>query len=99
MDSQVLTYVNNLFFVQYLCSVHGEGVFVMVAKGSEDYQSDLLTAREAASYLRVSESTFQRLVRSGDIPSYSLGKRIVRYRRQDLDIYIESQQRTTAEGK
>lgn len=71
----------------------------MVAKGSEDYQSDLLTAREAAAYLRVSESTFQRLVRSGNIPSYSLAKRIVRFRRQDLDMFIDSQQRTVVEGE
>lgn len=60
----------------------------MISNG-ESFVSDLLTAAEAARFLRVSESTFVRLVRSGQIPSYRIGKRIVRYRSADLVAFLE----------
>lgn len=70
----------------------------MVAQG-DGFRSDLMTEKEAAKYLTVSPSTFRRAVQAGDIKKYQVAKRVVRYRRHDLDCYIESQQRTIAEGE
>lgn len=44
----------------------------------------LLTAAEAANYLRVSRATVRRLTVSGDIPAIKIGS-MHRYRQEDLE--------------
>ena len=49
----------------------------------------LLTQREAASVLRLSERTLERLRVSGTGPKHCrLGRRSIRYRQQDLDAHV-----------
>ena len=70
----------------------------MVMQG-DGFQSDLMTEDEAANYLTVSKSSIRRWVQEGLISKFRVGKKSVRYRRSDLDAYIESQQRTAVEGE
>jgi excisionase family DNA binding protein len=49
----------------------------------------MLTTHEAASYLRLSPRTLERLRVSGTGPKHCrLGRRSIRYRQQDLDAYV-----------
>ena len=51
----------------------------------------LMTTKEAAEYLQISEWTLGRWRRAGEGPkSHKLGRQ-VRYRRQDLEIWIRKQ--------
>ena len=50
----------------------------------------LLTADEAAAILRVKTDTVYRWVSQGRIPYVRLGRRITRFRRSDLDLFIQS---------
>lgn len=52
-----------------------------------DTDRELLTAREAARRLAVSERTVRRLADRGDLPRVRVGQRSVRYRRDDVDEY------------
>lgn len=70
----------------------------MVMQG-DGFQGDFLKEKDAAQYLTVSLSTFRRRVKAGHIKKYQVAARRICYRRSDLESYIESQQRTTAEGK
>jgi len=59
----------------------------------------LLTEREAAPYLSLSTVTLQRLRLTGDGPRFAKLGKAVRYRRADLDSWIESRlTRSTSEG-
>ncbi len=50
---------------------------------SADNSADLLTRSEAARYLRVSDRTVSRLIRTGELPAARIG-RAVRIRQSDL---------------
>lgn len=50
---------------------------------------ELMTRKEAAEHLRVSLRTFDALVAEGRIPKYRVSKQLVRFRREDLDSYVE----------
>ena len=50
----------------------------------------LLTQREAAAQLRLSQRTLERFRVSGDGPTYVKAGRLVRYREQDLEKWIAS---------
>jgi hypothetical protein len=59
----------------------------------EGVRMELLTAPEAATFLRISERKLAGLRSSGDGPKYSRilqGNKGVRYRRQDLESWIEN---------
>lgn len=56
----------------------------------------LLTAREAARALAVSERTLWQLTSDGQLPAARLGKRSVRYSLSDLREFIERQKQTAA---
>jgi excisionase family DNA binding protein len=56
-------------------------------------QDRLLKPSEAAQMLRVSQRWLQALTKSGFIPSVRLGKRVVRYSRQDISDIITSHRR------
>ena len=49
---------------------------------------DILTVREAADYLRISEDTVRRLLRAGRLPGRKVGLRQWRIRRVDLDEFL-----------
>ena len=50
------------------------------------------TAREACRYLSLSLSVVRRDTRAGRIKAYAVGgRKLIRYRRSDLDSYLESQ--------
>ena len=55
----------------------------------------LLTAEEAWAYLTCSESTLKRLRQAGEVHPIRISQRIVRYRRSELDAYLDRQSRTT----
>ncbi len=50
---------------------------------------ELLTTKEAASFLRVSPMQVYRLTRDGELPMVKRGRRYVRYRKSDLMAFID----------
>lgn len=61
--------------------------------------SELLTTREAAALLRVSES-FLKLdrMKGAEIPFCTIGQRLIRYRRDVLEAYIEARAARSTTG-
>jgi len=63
------------------------------AKPEDDHQNDvrydLKSAKEAADYLRISESTVWRYVDQNIVPAYRLGKKRVWFKRSDLDALLK----------
>ena len=60
---------------------------------------DILPTPEAATYLRLSKPTLERLRLTGDGPPYAKLGKAVRYRRADLDAWLASRLiRSTSEG-
>jgi excisionase family DNA binding protein len=53
-------------------------------------EHELMTIKEVADYLRVSEATIYRLMKTGELPSIKFSaKRFTRVRRSNLMDYIE----------
>ncbi len=50
--------------------------------------SDLLTATEAARFLKVHKATLYRWTREGTIPAVKPGGRVVRYSREQLSTWL-----------
>lgn len=50
----------------------------------------ILTAKQAATFLNTSLSTIRRLTYAGDLPSVRYTERQVRYRLQDLEQWVAS---------
>jgi excisionase family DNA binding protein len=48
----------------------------------------LMTLRQASQYLKASESFVRKLVRTGEIPHYRVGNKMLRFRRLDLDEWL-----------
>ena len=55
---------------------------------------DILTLREVADYLKVTERTLYRLVQDGKLPAFKVGNSW-RFRREDLERWISEQSRGT----
>ena len=55
---------------------------------------DILTIREVADYLKVTERTLYRLVQDGKLPAFKVGNSW-RFRREDLERWISEQSRGT----
>jgi len=55
----------------------------------------ILTTNEAARYLRLSASTLQHYRLRGEGPPFSRLGKLVRYRREMLDAWVEERQNTT----
>ncbi len=53
---------------------------------------DILTIREVADYLKVTERTLYRLVQDGKLPAFKVGNSW-RFRREDLERWISEQSR------
>ncbi|MGH2533406.1 MAG: helix-turn-helix domain-containing protein [Thermomicrobiales bacterium] len=60
--------------------------------------TELLTIREAAQILRVSEVTISRWIKQGRLPSYRVGPRVIRIRRDDLDRIVTPETPETSES-
>ena len=58
-------------------------------------QEQLMNIKEVASYLRIKESTVYTWAQTGRIPAFRLG-RLWRFRRTDLDAWLENQRLTLA---
>ncbi|MFZ5787404.1 MAG: methylation-associated defense system helix-turn-helix domain-containing protein MAD1 [Acidobacteriota bacterium] len=58
---------------------------------------DILTIREVADYLKVTERTLYRLAQEGKIPAFKVGG-AWRFRRGDLEQWIKSQSQTEGEA-
>ena len=56
---------------------------------SDDVRYDLKSVREAADYLRISESTVWRYVDQNIVPAYRVGKKRVWFKRSDLDALLK----------
>lgn len=53
---------------------------------------NLLRLRDVAEKLKVSETTVRRLVHTGSLPAYKVGKRgQLRVREEDLETFLETQ--------
>lgn len=50
---------------------------------------ELLTKKEVARFLKVSEATVYRMTRRGDLPAIRRGKRFTRIRKSDLLAFLE----------
>jgi excisionase family DNA binding protein len=61
----------------------------------------MLTLRDIAETLKVSETTVRRMVRAGSLPAYKVGKRgQLRVREEDLESFLEKQRVISeAEGR
>ncbi len=55
---------------------------------------DILTIREVADYLKITERTLYRLVQDGKLPAFKVGNSW-RFRREDLERWISEQSRGT----
>ena|SRR5579885_2323538 len=53
-----------------------------------DRDLDLITLKEAAQLLRVSEVTVRRWLKQGRLPAYHVGPRALRVRREDLTSHV-----------
>lgn len=60
--------------------------------------NDILDADEVAELLRLNEQTVKRLANRGELPGFKVGGRW-RFRRQDIEDYIEEQKRRYADKK
>ncbi|BBX36594.1 excisionase family DNA binding domain-containing protein [Mycolicibacterium mageritense DSM 44476 = CIP 104973] len=49
-----------------------------------DVVGDMLTTAQAAKLLGVSQNSIRRYARDGLIPAHKVGKRLLRFRREDL---------------
>ena len=63
---------------------------------TEDTRPDLMTTREAAEYLRLKQQTLHNWRCLGSGPDFVKLGRCVRYRRSDLDQYLDRQTRAGA---
>lgn len=59
---------------------------------------DILDAAEVAKLLRLNEQTVKRLANRGELPGFKIGGRW-RFKRQDIEDYIEEQKRRYIDRK
>lgn len=60
--------------------------------------NDILDAEEVAELLRLNEQTVKRLANRGELPGFKVGGRW-RFKRQDIEDYIEEQKRRYTDKK
>lgn len=60
-----------------------------MGKHNQEFEA-CLTIDEVLGYLKVTSRTIYRLIRNGDLPAMRVGRQW-RFRRQDLDAWIERQ--------
>lgn len=57
-------------------------------------ETDILTIREVSEYLKLAEKTTYRLAAEGKIPAFKVGGSW-RFRKSEIDSWIESQKKAT----
>jgi excisionase family DNA binding protein len=57
--------------------------------------SSFLTTEEVLAYLKVTPRTIYRLIRTGELPAVRIGRQW-RFRRQDLDAWLDRQRHSAA---
>ena len=57
-------------------------------------QTDILTIKEVAEYLKVAEKTAYKLASKGDLPGFKVGG-AWRFHKQDIDQWLEDKRRGT----
>ncbi len=57
--------------------------------------ASLITIRDVAAYLKLSEATVYRMAQRGDIPAFRLGTRAWRFRKEDLDKWLQQKSQAT----
>ena len=55
----------------------------------------LLTTREVATYLGLSTEAVLRHWRAGDIPGFRIGTNILRFRKTEIDAWLETKRAST----
>ena len=63
------------------------------ATAQEDFQDEWLRPKEAAAYIKSSESTLAKKRLKGNGPTYTKFGRLVLYAKQDLDEFLASHRR------
>ena len=61
-------------------------------------EHDVMTAEEAAAYLRIARATLYRLTAKGEIPAAKVG-RVWRFSRPLLDEWLEARMQANLEGR
>jgi len=69
----------------------------LIVYGAVDIYADILTIKEVAKYLKVTERTLYRLAQEGKIPAFKVGGSW-RFKHLDIDAWIEGQKTGTARG-
>jgi len=59
--------------------------------------TDIMTIREVAGYLKLTEKTAYRLAADGELPGFKIGG-AWRFRRGDIDAWIEVRKQQSAKG-
>jgi excisionase family DNA binding protein len=57
----------------------------------ENTTNDFLNFAEAKGYLKLSESRLRELVKDKAIEHYRFGAKLIRFKKEDLDAWVESQ--------
>lgn len=52
-------------------------------------ENQLLTTKEVAKFLRVSETTIYRLVKRGELPAIKRGKGYTRFRKSQIEAFLD----------
>lgn len=60
--------------------------------------TDIMTIREVAEYLKLTEKTAYRLAAEGKLPGFKVGG-AWRFRKSDIDSWIETRKAETKEGR
>ena len=54
-------------------------------------QTDIMTIKELAAYLKMAEKTLYRLAANGDVPGFKIGG-AWRFRKSEIDAWIEKKE-------
>ena len=56
--------------------------------------ASLMTIKDVAAYLKFSAASIYRMAQRGDIPAFRIGTRIWRFKKEDLDQWLQQKSQT-----
>ena len=56
--------------------------------------ASLMTIKDVAAYLKFSTASIYRMAQRGDIPAFRIGTRIWRFKKEDLDQWLQQKSQT-----
>ena len=56
--------------------------------------ASLMTIKDVAAYLKFSTASIYRMAQRGDIPAFHIGTRIWRFKKEDLDQWLQQKSQT-----